>query len=96
MWSPVGGRIAFARRAGEQAVIGIVNTDGSGQRALTTPSGKTLDIKPSWSPDGRRLVFSRIVGNSGQLHILTVKTGETRRLEVSGNAFEPNWGPKAR
>lgn len=96
VWSPVGGRIAFARRAGEQAVIGIVNTDGSGQRALTTPSGKTLDIKPSWSPDGRRLVLSRIVGNSGQLHILTVKTGETRRLEVSGNAFEPNWGPKAR
>ncbi len=94
VWAPVGNQIAFARRTGERAAIGIVNSDGSGQRALTTASGKTLDIKPSWSPDARRLVFSRIAGNSGQLHILTVKTGDTRRLDVPGSAFEPGWGPK--
>lgn len=94
VWAPVGNQIAFARRTGDRAAIGVVSSDGSGQRALTTPTGKTLDIKPSWSPDGRRLVFSRIAGNSGQIHIITVRTGETRRLEVPGSAFEPNWGPK--
>jgi TolB protein len=96
VWAPVGNQIAFARRTGDRASIGIVNRDGTGQRALTTPSGKTLDIKPSWSPEGRRLVFSRIAGNSGQIHVITVKTGETRRLDVPGSTFEPNWGPKIR
>lgn len=94
VWAPVGNQIAFARRTGNRAAIGVVASDGSGQRALTTAVDNTLDIKPSWSPDARRLAFSRIVGNSGQLHVIAMKTGETRRLDVPGSAFEPGWGPK--
>lgn len=94
VWAPVGQQIAFARRSSNRAAIGVVASDGSGQRALTTASDNTLDIKPSWSQDARRLVFSRIVGNSGQLYIVSVKTGEARRLDVPGSAFEPGWGPK--
>ena len=94
VWAPVGNQIAFARRTGNRAAIGVVASDGSGQRALTTAADNTLDIKPSWSPDARRLAFSRIIGNSGQLHVVALKTGEARRLDVPGNAFEPGWGPK--
>jgi Tol biopolymer transport system component len=62
-WSPDGSRIAFMRD--EQLIGGVdvrvediwtVNTDGTGERRLTTDGGR----KPSlaWAPDGARIIYS--------------------------------------
>jgi hypothetical protein len=50
-WSPDATKIAYVADGG----LRVVNTDGSGQRELT--SGR--DSEPDWSPDGRRVVFTR-------------------------------------
>ena len=51
--APPRGQIAFVR-SGD---IWIVNTDGSGQRQLTSTADS--DRRPCWSPDGRQIAFLR-------------------------------------
>jgi Tol biopolymer transport system component len=60
-WSPDGQRIAYsASWPGHglvtNALIGVVNADGAGQRVLTTSELRSTD--PAWAPDGQRIVFS--------------------------------------
>jgi Tol biopolymer transport system component len=55
-WSPDGKRIAFTRRAGDDATeIWVVNADGSDARALDREH--TYAEHPRWSPDGRWIAY---------------------------------------
>jgi len=54
--SPDGTRVAFTRWNGEDGSIWVINTDGSGERAVL---GATKQAKhPAWSPDGSRIVVN--------------------------------------
>src|SRR5205085_5424814 len=55
-WSPAGSKVAFFGRTGG---IGVINPDGSGEIALTSPEPE-IDTAPNWSPDGSRIAFMRI------------------------------------
>ena len=55
VWSPRGDLIAFTKQHGGQFFIGVMKSDGSGERLLTQ---SWLDEGPSWSPNGRVILSS--------------------------------------
>lgn len=96
-FSPSGEYIAFVsgRHGGTAGGIYVMGKMGDSVRPLTT-SG----FNPAWSPDGERIVFSsesvgadpifRSAIRPGELLIVDVHTGETRRL---GRGLQPRWSP---
>ena len=56
---------------------------------------------PSWSPDGKELVVSSIAlgptpyerSGTGELSIVTVSSGQRRRLALGRDAVQPRWSP---
>lgn len=55
VWSPDGGKIAFASDRDGDSEVYVMNRDGSNLKQLTDNSG--YDGNPSWSPDGKTIVF---------------------------------------
>jgi TolB protein len=94
VWSPSGDWIAYSQRTGKEAAIHIVRPDGAISRALTTSDSNVLDLHPAWSPDGRRIAFSRLTATGSALYTLVVATGDLRKMDAPGAAYEPDWGPK--
>ena len=59
-WSPDGKRIAYMCKAGGSSFQAcVMNADGTGFRAVTTDTGRTV----VWSPDGQQIIFHRTVKN---------------------------------
>ena len=56
VWSPRGDLIAFTKIFKGKFYIGVMRTDGSGERLLTE---NFYQEAPSWSPNGRVLIFYR-------------------------------------
>lgn len=85
--------------------IWVVNTDGSGARAIThTPEG---EVDPRWSPDGRTLLFTRLIGAappdscvsfaSSALVLFDLATSTERVLVSSdGYLFDSSWSTDGR
>jgi Tol biopolymer transport system component len=105
-WSPDGQRIAYS--SGWQGHgsfhynnIGVVNADGTGQRALTTFG--TRSTEPAWAPDGQRIVFSSSPTNpsyiSTPVDLEIINPDGTGRMvlldgDVDGMAnTSPSWSP---
>lgn len=93
VWSPRGDLIAFVKNLQDRFSIGVMKTDGSGERILTT---SYLDEGPTWSPNGRVILFSRENrGQAAQSEIWSVDlTGRNlRKMNTSGAASDPAWSP---
>jgi TolB protein len=92
VWSPRGDYIAFTKQGGGQFAIGIMKTDGSGERILT--SGFHNE-GPTFSPNGRVLMFFRDPGgNSGpSLFTVDVSGRNEQRVPTPGFASDPAWSP---
>jgi TolB protein len=86
-WSPDGKRIAFMCKAGgSEFQACVMNADGSGFRALTTKTGRTV----VWSPDGQRIIFHRTVklGEAEDEQIFSVDlVGQDEKQLTSGSAL---------
>ncbi|MBU3030059.1 Tol-Pal system beta propeller repeat protein TolB [Paracoccus marinaquae] len=92
-WSPKGDLIAYTRQVGERFHIGVMRTDGSGEKNLTE---SFLDEGPSWAPNGRVVMFTRVTpGGSGQprLHSVDITGRNMRPLDLDFAASDPSWGP---
>lgn len=93
VWSPEGDLIAFTLRRGSTLVIGAMQSDGSGERFLT--SGPH-DEGPSWAPNGRVVVFTR-QGQDGEgvarLHSVDITGRNMRPVALKDAASDPDWGP---
>ncbi|HKK37429.1 MAG TPA: Tol-Pal system beta propeller repeat protein TolB [Paracoccaceae bacterium] len=93
VWSPRGDLIAFTKQSKGRFHIGVMRTDGSEERLLTA---SFLDEGPTWAPNGRVIMFTRETqGATGEARLYTVDiTGRNlRRVETTGGASDPAWGP---
>jgi TolB protein len=96
VWSPRGDLIAFTKMYKGKFFIGVMRTDGSGERLLTE---SYLDEGPTWSPNGRVIMFARQERNrgnrTGEWQIYSVDlTGYNQRLiKTPIDASDPAWSP---
>ncbi len=91
VWSPRGDMIAFTKQGGGFH-IGVMHTDGSGERIL---SNGWEDEGPTWAPNGRVLMFTRTLqgGRGSQIWSVDVTGRNERRVLTPGNASDPAWSP---
>ncbi|WP_207215447.1 Tol-Pal system beta propeller repeat protein TolB [Rickettsiales endosymbiont of Peranema trichophorum] len=89
VWSPRGDYIAFTKFDAQAFYIGIMRTDGSGERLLTT---SWLDEGPTWSPNGRVIMFTRrrMDGHSN-LYAIDITGYHERLIRTPQDASDPAW-----
>lgn len=93
VWSPRGDLIAFTKILSGRFHIGVMRTDGSGERLLST---SFLDEGPSFSPNGRVIVFYRETpGQNGRAQLMSIDvTGRNlRQVPTPNAASDPSWSP---
>ena len=81
VWSPRGDKIAFVKSLNGRFSIGVINPDGSDERALTE---SFMDEGPAWSPNGRVIVvFSGRLGVDTGLTLFGLIDLSGRNLQKS-------------
>ena len=93
VWSPCGDMIAFTKQQGGRFHIGVMNTDGSGERIL---SSSYYQEGPTWAPNGRVLMFFReSPGSAGGPKLYTIDLTGYNERQVATPAFgsDPAWSP---
>jgi TolB protein len=92
VWSPRGDLIAFTKQTGGRFHIGVIGTDGAGERLLTE---SYLDEGPDWSPNGRVITFFRESrpGAAPGLWSVDLTGRSLRRLATPTDASDPAWSP---
>ena len=96
--SPAGDRVVYVRRGfdimtdEERSAIWVVDADGSNHRAVTDGSGSVSS--PRWSPDGNRLLYLASDGDTNQLFVRWMDTGQTAELtNVTESPENIAWSP---
>lgn len=74
VWSPTGERLAYIQ-VGQG--VGLVNSDGSGQRMLPAAAADMIGIA-GWMPDGSTLVVVSIVPEGSMLQSIDLNSGAIR------------------
>ncbi len=95
VWSPRGDLIAFTKLHKGKFYIGVMRTDGSGERLLTE---NYYQEAPSWSPNGRVLIFYRETksndkgeGFSAKLWSIDLTGYNERQVQTETDASDPSW-----
>ena len=95
VWSPRGDLIAFTKLHKGKFYIGVMRTDGSGERLLTE---NFYQEAPSWSPNGRVLIFYRETktdekgeGFSAKLWSIDLTGYNERLVNTPADASDPSW-----
>src|ERR1700681_3469119 len=92
VWSPRGDTIAFTKQNQGRFAIGIMRTDGQGERILTEGYHNE---GPTFAPNGRVLMFFRDPGgNFGPaLHTIDMTGRNELRVATPSFASDPAWSP---
>jgi len=90
VWSPRGDLIAFTKQTGGQFQIGVMRTDGSGERILS--SGFQQE-GPTWAPNGRVLMFFRDAGGGPKLVSVDLTGRNEQSIPTANYASDPAWSP---
>ena len=92
VWSPRGDLVAFTKQTRGKFHIGVIGTDGNGERLLTEAY---LDEGPAWSPNGRVITFFResAPGASPTLWSVDLTGRNLRPLPTPTDASDPAWSP---
>lgn len=92
VWSPRGDLIAFTKQLGGKFYIGVIGTDGRGERLLTE---SYKDEGPTWAPNGRVIAFFRFNGPGAGPKLWSIDlTGRNlRQLSTPTDASDPAWSP---
>src|SRR5205814_5176840 len=77
-WSPDGKRVAFEtnRTFAASTDIWVMNSDGTGARALT--ANTTADRNPAWSPRGNKVAFQS--NRTGAYEIYVMNADDTSHV----------------
>lgn len=93
--SPDGLRVAFTGGEPQNSYIGIMNTDGSNEIALTAPKEGQMQLPSLWSSDNTSLlcVFypAGISGVTSNIYVVNAQTKEIRQLTNTGRDYQPDW-----
>lgn len=97
VWSPRGDLIAFTKQANGRFYIGVMRTDGTGERLLT----EAYHVEgPTWAPNGRVLMYFKNLpsgpgGKQRSAHIYSIDlTGYNERMiPTPTDASDPAWSP---
>jgi len=93
VWSPRGDQIAFTKIQQGRFHIGVMRTDGSDERLL---SSGFINEGPAFSPNGRVLAFfSESPGDTGRSQLMSIDiAGRNLRVVPTPNAAsDPAWSP---
>lgn len=92
VWSLRGDLIAFTKQLRGRFYIGVIGTDGKGERLLTE---SYLDEGPTWSPNGRVIAFFRESqpGAGPKLWSIDLTGKNLRQLPTPTDASDPAWSP---
>ncbi|MGB5798604.1 MAG: Tol-Pal system protein TolB, partial [Mesorhizobium sp.] len=82
--------IAFTKQTGGQFQIGVMRTDGSGERILS--SGFQQE-GPTWAPNGRVLMFFRDAGGGPKLVSVDLTGRNEQSIPTANYASDPAWSP---
>ena len=95
VWSPRGDLIAFTKLHKGKFYIGVMRTNGKGERLLTE---NFYQEAPSWTPNGRVLIFYRETktnskgeGFSAKLWSIDLTGYNERLVETETDASAPSW-----
>jgi len=90
IWSPRGDLICFIRKNGGTFSLGVMGTDGSGERLLD--SGYLID-GVTWAPNGTRLVYTYQAGPRAKSTLRSISiTGHGKgTLNIPGEGSHPSW-----
>jgi Tol biopolymer transport system component len=93
-WSPDGSQIVYAAMASDRARwLGyIVSADGGKPQPLL-PGASGSQATPDWSPDGHQIIFADNDGDSQDLRILDLATGQVAFVPGSQGTTFPRWSP---
>jgi WD40-like Beta Propeller Repeat len=97
-FSPDGRMIAFSHFDGAVGYhdISVIERNGSGQVALTTPSAASDDFQPDYAPNGKRIVFDRFDQTQDDLFMMGADGSHQKALTSGASdldlspAFAPN------
>jgi Tol biopolymer transport system component len=99
-WSPDGNQIAFVSERDGRGVYVIPAIGGPSNRMSPRASVDLLAFNsPAWSSDGAELAYLAVYAQATFIEIVTLKTRESRRLQIpgeSGNRFDLSWSPDGR
>jgi TolB protein len=92
VWSPRGDTIAFTKQGGGRFAIGIMRTDGSGERILTEGFHNE---GPTFAPNGRVIMFFREGGGQSgpSLYSVDITGRNEQRIPTPSFASDPAWSP---
>jgi len=92
VWSPKGDYIAFTKQNGGNFAIGVMKTDGSGERILTEGFHNE---GPTWAPNGLFLMFFRDSAGGGgpKIYMVDVFGRSETQVPTPSFASDPAWGP---
>ncbi|MBZ9848431.1 Tol-Pal system beta propeller repeat protein TolB [Mesorhizobium sp. CA14] len=90
VWSPRGDLIAFTKQSGGEFQIGVMKTDGSGERILS--SGFQQE-GPTWAPNGRVLMFFRDSAGGPKLVSVDLTGRNEQQIPTANYASDPAWSP---
>jgi len=75
-WSPVAEQIVYQSPAGGSWDLYLINSDGTGQRQLTTGPGS--EGLPRWSPDGQWIAYVSFDGQNWSLRMVSADGSDDR------------------
>ena len=94
VWSPRGDLIAFTKFLGGEFYIGVMYTDGKGERVVYK---SYLVEGPTWSPNGRVLSFysqtklSEGIISAPKIKLVDLTGVNLRQLITPSDASDPSW-----
>jgi len=88
-WSPRGDMIAFTKQQGGRFHIGVMKSDGTGERIL---SSSYFEEGPSWAPNGRYIAFARqSPGGDTRLWTVDLSGRVVAQAGYDGRGSDPAW-----